>query len=154
MKDMVKNKWKCLLIVIMAILILSNCGCGSDQWKERIIGKTFTGEYSSDDKYLWFRDVIRVTIIDDSICRIHIVEVEHSQSDGERTGSTTFESGYTLKGNKFNWNERDSGGTSNNFVILAGPAAKDFTIREENGKITLYTENYDSKTPLTLKEEG
>jgi hypothetical protein len=139
-----------LFVLLVFIVILT--GCGSNIDNDKLIGTTLTGTYKYDGGAIYSQnDFFTVQIVDEQHCNITITEVQSGYES--YSGTAEFKNiVYTIKGNRFNWEDGDDVKVFNrDFAIGCTPAADDFIITIDGDNCTLSTKNYNSHEPLILE---
>ncbi len=161
-KKIIKFSTIGIITVIAMVICISLIGSANrESMRKQLIGKTFTGTYVYSG-ISTTKDTYTITFIDENYCNIEYVDTNsgYYTASGIENGEFVYENynpGYYNEGKKndvpyeltgifevkFNW-ESQSG---------LYHSVEPFVITTENGKMKMETENFNSKTPLTLNEE-
>ncbi|MBQ5328246.1 MAG: tetratricopeptide repeat protein [Oscillospiraceae bacterium] len=138
------------LVVIFAVAMLflsSNIQANKkSELYEALIGKTVKGTYTYSSKYFVSKETYKIYFVDENYCDIYVVDTTDYKDEDEddyyheaEYKNVPYEiTGGASSGYEFNWD---------------GPyhSAEPFEIQVNNGKVEMYTPDFDSDTPMTMK---
>lgn len=132
-----------ILLIFAVIMVIGNIRANNIQ--EKMIGQTFTGTYHySGSSYYRNTTSYTITIIDDKYCEVTAVCDEYTYTDGyggyyKHDDKAKYGVTAGLFKIKFNWDSDE-----------IYHSAESFVVEEEDGEITLYTENFNSSRSMTM----